>query len=354
MDEQQVKQARFGGWQKRVVVISGIIVVIGLAWLGLWRAGVLGFLDTGEVVIIVNGKGLVKQEFDRQMAEALKVRQQRGGVVPEEATEEVRQQVLQRMIDQQLIYEQGVRLELVATSEEIEEAWQRQMSGYPDEKAFVDKLAADGMSVDYYRELIAQEIVLSKTVELQLKDVQVEDAEMKRLYAANKAHFENAPEEVNAAHILLMVKEGADESAVLARVKELRKKALAGQDFGELAASYSEEPGATERRGDLGYITRGQMVKPFEDTVFTMKVGEISAPVKTRFGYHLIKLLDRVPAGRRDFEQVKERLSRAIMDQQKRQRFMTFLSELRMKAEIEFKPGFEVAPPPGSGIPGQQ
>ncbi len=354
MDEQQIKQARFGGWRKRVVVILGIIAVIVLAFLGLWRAGVLGFLDTGEVIIIVNGEGLVKQEFDWYMADSVKAMQQRGGEVSEEATAEVRQQVLQRMIDQQLIYEQGIRLEITATAEEIEAAWQRRLSGYPDEKAFAAKLAAAGMNIDYYRELIAQEIVLNKTVELQMKDVQIAEAEIKQLYEANKARFEKAPEEVKAAHILLMVNEGADEGAVLSRVKEIRKKALAGQDFGELAASYSEEPGAAERRGELGYFTRGQMVKPFEDAVFVMKVGEISAPVKTRFGYHLIKLLDRLPAGRRSFEQAKEMLSRAILDQQKRQRFMAFLTELRMKAEIEFKPGFEVAPPPGGGVPGQR
>jgi len=82
------------------------------------------------------------------------------------------------------------------------------------------------------------------------------------------------------------------KKAVLEKAEECLKKALAGEDFTELARKYSEEPGADRRGGDLGFFEYGDMVKPFSDAVFSMKPGEIRGPVETRYGYHIIRLLE--------------------------------------------------------------
>jgi len=84
----------------------------------------------------------------------------------------------------------------------------------------------------------------------------------------------------------------------LKKAEECLKKALAGEDFTELARKYSEEPGADRRGGDLGFFEYGDMVKPFSEAVFSMKPGEIRGPVETRYGYHIIRLLE-VRGGRR-------------------------------------------------------
>ena len=115
------------------------------------------------------------------------------------------------------------------------------------------------------------------------------------------------PEKIHVRHILLRA--GSDEErqnrrseaqALLARLRD-------GQDFGELAREVSEDPGSAQKGGDLGYFTRGKMVKEFEDAAFALREpGDLSDPVETRFGLHILKLEGREPERQRSFEEVKD------------------------------------------------
>lgn len=110
--------------------------------------------------------------------------------------------------------------------------------------------------------------------------------------------YERLKEEVNAGHILIALKPDATPQDTLNaynRIVELRKKATSGEDFKDLAAAYSEDPSAKMNNGDLGYFTAMQMVYPFENAAFATEVGHISEPVRTRFGYHILKVYDRRP-----------------------------------------------------------
>jgi len=107
--------------------------------------------------------------------------------------------------------------------------------------------------------------------------------------------YERTTKEVNASHILLMVPKNStleQDEAVLKRIEEIRKEIIAGKDFNEAAVEYSEDPSAKTNKGSLGYFTAFQMVVPFENAAFTTPVGEISAPVRSSFGYHLLKVND--------------------------------------------------------------
>jgi peptidyl-prolyl cis-trans isomerase SurA len=107
--------------------------------------------------------------------------------------------------------------------------------------------------------------------------------------------YERTTKEVNASHILLMVPQGSapeQEEEVLNRIKKIREEILAGKDFNEAAVEYSEDPSAKTNKGNLGYFTTFQMVVPFENGAFSTPVGEISQPVRTSFGYHIIKVHD--------------------------------------------------------------
>ena len=111
--------------------------------------------------------------------------------------------------------------------------------------------------------------------------------------------YERLKHEVNASHILLRVNSDATPQDTLEaynRISELRKRAISGEDFGTLAASYSEEPGAETTRGNLGYFTAMQMVFPFEQAAYLTPVGGISEPVRTQFGYHIVKVLGKQPS----------------------------------------------------------
>lgn len=137
----------------------------------------------------------------------------------------------------------------------------------------------------YQNELRAYRAQLSKTY---LTDTKVTEALIEEAYERSK-------KEVKASHILFMVNENATPADTLKtynKAMDVRKKALAGQDFGKLAKEYSEDPSAQDNMGDLGYFSVFRMVYPFETGAYNTPEGEISMPVRTRFGYHLIKVND--------------------------------------------------------------
>jgi peptidyl-prolyl cis-trans isomerase SurA len=111
--------------------------------------------------------------------------------------------------------------------------------------------------------------------------------------------YNRMQEEVRAAHILINCKldaSPADSLAAWNKTIEIKNRALAGEDFASLAALYSEEPNASISKGDLGYFTAMQMVFPFENAAYTAKKGDIVGPVRTKFGYHVLKIYDRKPS----------------------------------------------------------
>jgi peptidyl-prolyl cis-trans isomerase D len=137
----------------------------------------------------------------------------------------------------------------------------------------------------------------------------VDEAMLQARYEEQKAHFTTQPE-WHAAHIL--IKSETDEAAAKKQAEELAQRARAGEDFTELAKQFSADTGSAPNGGDLGFFSPGAMVKPFEDAVAAMQPGEISAPVQSRFGYHVIKLIEAKPARTREFEEVREELRETL------------------------------------------
>lgn len=127
-------------------------------------------------------------------------------------------------------------------------------------------------------------------------------------YLLEPQRFE-LPEQVRAQHILLSAGEEESDEQLRQRAAELLATLRKDSSrFAELAREHSDDPSAAQNAGDLGFFAREQMVKPFADAAFALKKGAISEPVKTRFGYHIIQLLERKPAAKQSFAEVKEQL----------------------------------------------
>jgi len=136
--------------------------------------------------------------------------------------------------------------------------------------------------------------------------IPVTDEDLRKAYAASLDKF-RVPERARARHILLMTKDG--DAAVRAKAEGLLKQIKSGGDFAALAKANSQDPGSGQKGGDLGWVMRGQMVKPFEEAVFSLKPNEISDLVKTEYGYHIVQVLEKEPAHLRTFEEAKAEIS---------------------------------------------
>jgi peptidyl-prolyl cis-trans isomerase D len=159
--------------------------------------------------------------------------------------------------------------------------------------------------------------------------VVVPPADVERAYNDDIGQY-TTPEQVRASHILVKT-EGKDEAAVRTQADDLLKKAKAGADFAELAKRYSEDEGSAPNGGDLDYFGRGRMVPEFDAVVFTMEPGQISDLVKTNFGFHIIKLVDKKPGTSRSIDEVRPQLVEQLSTERAQQQAADLAESLRTR-----------------------
>jgi len=146
------------------------------------------------------------------------------------------------------------------------------------------------------------------------KEIEVSDEELRKLYESEKAEFEG-DEERQAAHILIKIDDNVQELQALEKITSIETRLKAGEEFSVLAVELSEDEGSAKEGGDLGRSGRGVYVSDFETALFNLKEGEVTAPVKTEFGYHLIKLLAVEQTIIPSFEEMSGELSNRLRDQ---------------------------------------
>ncbi len=192
-------------------------------------------------------------------------------------------------------------LSMTPTSQEVEKA---------------NQLRSEKLNVSYVKfnaeNLIEAWPVSDKEIASKLQDAAFADR-VDQYYKTFKSQYTQA-EEVKAQHILVKVDPKDPKSAekALKQAEELRARADK-EDFGKLAAQYSDDTGSKTKNGDLGYFGRGRMVPEFEEIAFTMNAGEVSKPVKTQFGYHIIKVNDKKEAREIPLAEVREKIAKHLI-----------------------------------------
>ncbi len=291
-------------------------------------------------VATVNGVPISQEDFDFEFQQTIGQMAQQGQMVGEESMPMVRESVIGRMIEEELLYQDTQARGIEVVEQRVSQEMARVKARFGSEEEFQKTLSTLKISEDDLKRKIRRGLAIQQLIGQLVADVQVSDDEMKAFYEENTNLFQT-PEQIQASHILIKVAPEADDDqkkAAQKKIRDLQKKVRAGEDFAELAKSHSEGP-SSARGGDLGYFGRGQMVKPFEDAAFALEKDEVSEVVETRFGYHLIKLTDRRPAGTIEYEEAKERIAQNIKKEKDGQVVRQHLEMLRAKAEIETRTG---------------
>jgi len=212
-----------------------------------------------------------------------------------------------------------------------------------DNAAF-DEWAIDNEKVDLeFVKFAAKDQTVEPFTAEDLAAFQKNETEKIEKYFENKKSDYEKPEQVSARHILLKVNanaSAAEQKQVEKKAKKIAKEAKANADkFAELASKYSEGPTKT-KGGDLGFFAKGRMVKAFEDAAFAMKPGDVSEPVKTQFGWHIIKVEDKKAAEKKTLEDVKESIARVLITKERtkasaKAKADTFLAEAKAGKTFE-------------------
>lgn len=170
------------------------------------------------------------------------------------------------------------------------------------------------------KENLLSQFAIRKVIE----KIEVSEEEAKTFYSEHPEYF-STKEQVRASHILVSDEETA---------KDLYNKIKNGDDFNKLAKEFSTCP-SSSIGGDLNYFGKGQMVPEFEEAAFLLNVDEISQPVKTQFGYHIIKLTDKKESSIQDFEIVKNSIIQNLTAQKQHDSFNSFIKDLKTKYTVE-------------------
>jgi peptidyl-prolyl cis-trans isomerase C len=187
-------------------------------------------------------------------------------------------------------------------------------------------------------------ILASHTDEDIKRQVRDNEALLRAYYEAHKSEWE----QIHARHILVRMQgslvslapgqKDLTEEEALARALEIRQKIVQGASLADLAHTDSDDMGSSSKGGDLGFLKRGQTVPSFEEAAFALPTGELSQPVKTPYGYHLIQVEERKPT--RTFEELRPELERNLGNEASRK----FVEELKAKTKIVVDPDFAIAP----------
>jgi peptidyl-prolyl cis-trans isomerase C len=179
----------------------------------------------------------------------------------------------------------------------------------------------------------------------------VNDAAIEKYYNDNPNEFKT-PEQVRASHILISTRStdpNADpnkvKAAAKAKAQEILDQIKKGADFNELAKKNSADPGSAAKGGDLGFFSKGQMVKEFEEAAFSLKPGEVSPLVETTYGYHIIKVTDHKDANTTSLDKAKPQIKEMLTNQKKQQFAEKYVSKLKADAKITYPPGKEPKAP---------
>ena len=293
-----------------------------------------------DVVADVEGEPLPKGELETALKNAVRTQGMDLSVLdkmPAAQRAQTYKMVLDGLILERLVAKRSSKVEV--KDEEVEERLMQIKKGYPDEEAFKKQVEASGYTLDRVVKDVRSSIQQQRWIEEQKKGgvAKVTDADAEEFYKGNPEQFKQ-PEMVKASHILVKLGEQTKEEDVAVKekiAKELLDRVKGGEDFAKLALEMSEDPSAKQNKGDLDFFTREQMVPEFSKAAFEAKSGDIVGPVKTQFGFHIIKVTDRKEASVMSLDEVKPRLVSFLENRKSDEFVRKMLKELREKAEVK-------------------
>lgn len=279
------------------LAIGGMILVVVALLVG------LGF-SKQEIIASVDGEKITKDELYDVLVG------QYG------ATE------LSALIDNKIIEMEADKEEITVSDKEIDKEYNSYVDSYGGEEALSTALKQSGVTADDLKVEIENYLKLEKLLEPR---IEITEEELQTYFDENKESFDEV-EQVEGSHILV------EDEATATEVTEML---ASGGDFVELAAEYSTDTANADNGGELGYFSKGDMVAEFENTAFSMEVGTISDPVKTEYGYHIIKVTDEKEAKEAVFEDHKEEINEILFKEKIQSEYTTWLAEKKEEYTIK-------------------
>jgi len=301
-----------------------------------------------DPVAVVEGVEIKKAELEAAFASVLSQQKMAPGSLPDDQRMQGYRMILDDMIIEKLITKRSA--EVKVPDEELTAQFEKIKGNFGSEAELKKQVEAAGQTIEKVKENLRERLQQEHWIDEQIKDkADVTDADATDFYKKNPDQFK-APEQVRASHILIAVPADAKPEVVIE--KEKAAKAIAdrvkkGEPFDKLAKELSEDPSAKQNGGDLDFFAREAMVPEFSKAAFAMKKDEISDPVRSEFGYHVIKVTDRKDADVVSLEKAKPQLIAYLKQRKKQAEVEKVVQDMRAKADVKVNlPEAPAAPAP--------
>lgn len=290
-----------------------------------------------DVMARVNGAVITRRQFQIAYRQAVDRHARQGQPVDEAHIAPLRRSVIQRLVEEELLWQESRRQGVAVTDRELEEAVAAERARLGGEEQFAAELARLHMDANQHRRLRRRQLAVERLLARRVApDVVISEDEIRRYYEAHRQRFQ-VPEAVRVRHILIRrTVDGAKDGGASAqrRITRIRAQLEAGADFVALAERHSEEP-AGAQGGDLGYIQRGQMLPPLDQAAFALAIGEISPVVTTAIGFHVLMVTDRRQATTKPLEAARADIRTTLRQAAYDRAVSAYIRTLRAKADIQ-------------------
>ncbi|WP_347489683.1 SurA N-terminal domain-containing protein [Desulfoscipio sp. XC116] len=323
---------------------NGIIFLSLMLLLATFVLGGCG--GSGDVVATVNGESITSRELDQEVTTYKNNLTQQGynleGEQAKELEEMLRQQVLSQLIDRRLVMAEAERLDMMPADKEVQAEIKKIKEQLGSEGEFKKFLAANGINEPKLDDFMKEQLAANKLYEKISAEVsEPTEDEIKDYFAENGAQYSD-PEQRQVSHILIGVGEysnGKNRTDVDAKVLALQvvNKVASGADFGELAKQYSDDTGSKDNSGQYPPFSKGSgFAEEFENAAFDLQEsGQYTAePVKTSFGYHIIRLDKIIPAKTHTLNEVKDQIATSLHSEKVNRKVGEYIQDLRDKADV--------------------
>lgn len=306
-----------------------------LILLTLWLPGALA--SNGPAVARVNDQEISALRFERYFAEYLEDQGRAlGSIRNPKAYKQLRQQALDALIDRELLWQESVKRGVVISDVAVQDQVEQMRAALGGAEKFARRLEDAGFDEAGFAEYTRRELA-ARQMFAQLTQVDGPDEQQVRAFYERHRADMNQPETVQARHILIKVAQDADAATVEAarlRLVQMQVRIAQGEDFASVARTGSEDASASAG-GDLGYFPRGRMLPTFEAAAFALQPGEVSGPVRTPLGWHLIFQQNHLEAVDVSETQGLESVRAYLARQQQVQVRQQVLAQLRSSNRIQ-------------------
>ncbi len=266
----------------------------------------------------------------------------RGGTVQEGDRADIRSNLLDHLIINKILLQKATAEDRTRTQAQVDQAFADARSNAPSQQAFDAQIKATGMTLDQLHsqameEQLCRHVILRETT----NDITISDADLKKFYDDNPSKFD-VPEQVRAAHILVSTQDPVTHNPLPLDKKkekeklanELRARAVKGEDFSALVKQYSDDTASKAKGGEYTF-PRGKMVPEFEAAAFTLQTNQISDLVESRYGYHIIKLLEKFPASKVSLAEASPHIREYLVSVAVKNGLPAYMAKLKAAADVK-------------------